>query len=74
MIDWIFDHLGWIFILVVSLIVVFAFIFGCEDNKEHERLMQECMKDHKEYECYSMLKSCNQHTNSTYVPMPMIIR
>lgn len=36
--------------LLVGLALMFYFSF-----KSYDRLMAECLKDHKEYECVSML-------------------
>ena len=61
--------LGWIIFFVLLIGGLIYCVHGID--KEHDRLMAECMKDHKEYECVSMLKS---NTGTTVVPMPVVIR
>ena len=47
----------------VSAIIYFASVQAEQD----ERLMAACMKDHKEYECVSMLR---RHYSSDVIIMP----
>lgn len=39
------------------------------DIKENERLMAECMKDHKEYECASILEKPQQPVVPIIIPV-----
>jgi len=63
----IYDHCGKI---LIGLLVV-CFVGMYYDQKNVCRLMQECLKDHKEYECYAMLR--RPHRGNSYVPTPVII-
>lgn len=52
--------------MVQTLAVILALCVGAvayilyDDYAYHSRLLADCMKDKKEYECYAMLKDNNQ--------------
>lgn len=52
-------------LMIMALIGCLIFLIF---DKTDENRMKECMKDHKEYECAAMLKSC--HRTAVY---PLII-
>lgn len=55
-------------LLILLFIVMPIGFYVCLKNDN--RLLAECMKDHKEYECHAMLDS---HHDSTTMPIPIII-
>lgn len=58
--DFFYDYFGWIIaaaIVVVIGIILFVVVPRMEAKREYEeRLMQECMKERPEYECYGIIK------------------
>ena len=51
---------------LVAALVVLVLVVGIESERDHERLMRQCMADgHPEYECYSKLKQ-------DVVPVPIV--
>ena len=68
--EWLADHLFVLFLLIFIALIGFVVLIDSEDSRQRKRLMVECMKDHKEYECASMLK----HSSPALIPMPMVIR
>jgi deoxyhypusine synthase len=71
MIEWIHDQMGFFLIFVLACLLSFVGFMAMKSNDNHKRLMVECMKDRKEYECYSMLK---QNTSSTIIPVVAPVR
>lgn len=55
------------FLAIVFLVTALVFMFRSDAAKE-QRIMDQCMQDHKEYECVAMLKS-----NEEVVPVPVVI-
>lgn len=53
-------------IAFICLLVGTGIFIGLRDKQHKDKLMAECMKDHKEYECYSMLRS---RSSTTVVPI-----
>lgn len=51
------DDIPSIIFAICSITLLFG--LGSLSIMDNERLMKECMKDHKEYECVSMLRDRN---------------
>jgi len=69
-----FIEIEWAIVLAVVAIIV-ALLIGLfkhefAEEQRFDRLMAECLQDHKEYECEAILRTGN---TSTLVPMPIII-
>ena len=59
-------------LIVIFLIATSLVIFAAANNVDYtDNLMQECMKDRPEYECYSMIKRNNRAANCAPVVIPM---
>lgn len=59
--------------MIVIFIVILFIILGIgiyghskSENERLQRLMEQCLKDHKEYECEAMLRK-NTIDNSVYI-------
>ena len=56
-------------LVIICFIVVGSLVYYCFQLEQHkDQLMAECMKDHKEYECYSMLRT---KSTTTVIPIPI---
>ncbi len=53
---WVLENDWWILTGLVGFVVVVTVYCVVIDGKENERLMQQCLRDHKEYECVAMLR------------------
>lgn len=49
--DWIFDHLGWVLVVLILLMVALFVNIANKQEKEKKVFMVECLQDHKQYEC-----------------------
>lgn len=65
--DWIFDNFGWIISTFLITVFILIFIVQNQECKEYNRLLTECLKDHKEYECVSMLRHNSNRSLPVYV-------
>jgi hypothetical protein len=72
MMNWVDDHLGWLIVAFLGLLLGLGIWLVIEVGKEESRLMRQCMDDgKKEYECKAMLQ---QDVVPMIMPMPMVIR
>ena len=69
--DWIFKHFKWLVTAGIAFccLLIWGMIeINQEGSEKRKDLMEECMKDHKEYECYAMLRG-----GSNFKPIPIIM-
>lgn len=67
MLDWAADNFGWVILAMVALTCWAGYEIVQQDTAAREEFMQECMKDHKKYECTAMWG--NSHPQTTVVPV-----
>lgn len=62
-IDW--DYVfGFFLFLMFFAVLGFGIYLATEQSATHRRIMAECMKDHKEYECVAMLEKSDNSGES----------
>lgn len=63
-------------LLTLALLVVIGcigIVYSCtQENRTFKEFMAQCMKDHKEYECYALWRQGNRDQTAV-VPIPIII-
>ncbi len=68
--DFVYDNLGWILVgIIVGLLTITVLAFR-QEAKAREAFMAQCLEDRKQYECFAMWRSGQNHT--VVVPMPII--
>ena len=68
--DFIYEHGGKIFFLILFMLVALLFFAGQELAEQRDRFMSQCMVDYKEYECVAMWRA----GDSRRVIVPTVIR
>lgn len=68
---WLEDHIeGVVFSVIIGLVLLL--VLGLIAwNREYDRLMAQCLQDHKEYECRSILDGSG---STTLVPVVIPVR
>lgn len=70
--DWACENFVEMLVVVCILTIVFGIGIGIHVEIQQKRaFMQQCMEDHKEYECTAMWRA--GETKTTTVPVPIII-
>lgn len=62
-----------LFLLVITGLGVAVVHDARQDAKEHKHFMEQCLKDHKEYECTALWRAGEDHDNTAVIPMPIYI-
>jgi len=73
--NWDWDLLcpGLIIIGLIGLLVAVLWHMDISNQKEQSKFMQACMKDKKEYECTAMWRAGESKSNTTVIPMPVVV-
>lgn len=70
--DFFADNIGHILIGTFLLALILAIILMIhEDHKTYHAWLDECVKDHKEYECVAMYRAGER--NIIAIPVPIIV-
>ena len=75
-IDWFFDNFMGIGCLIAFLglgVLVVGLIWAIFTDDSHQKFMEQCLKDHKEYECTAMWRAGDKHVQPAVVPMPIVV-
>ena len=64
------DLIGWVIGALIVGFLIFGVVALISADKQYQANMQECLKDHKAYECHAML---DDHSSVYPVVVPMRI-
>lgn len=62
------DFIGWLIGACIIAFMIFGLVSLFALDKQYKANMQECLKDHKAYECHAML---DEHSSVYPVVVPM---
>lgn len=69
--DW-FKEDGWIIFLILGILgitVWIVYVTTRQETASYQRFMDECLQDHKEYECEALWRSGKPKSEVIYIPM-----
>lgn len=72
--DWFFDNFAGIGCLIFFLglgVLAAGFMWAAFTDDSHQRFMEQCLKDHKEYECTAMWRAGEKPAQP--VPFPIVV-
>lgn len=66
--DWIFDHPGWCFLILITVTSGLIYLGFSADNAHRQSFMTACTQDHKNYECDAMWRAGEPDIIPVFIP------